>query len=125
MNKYRILCRQENPELKSVYDPYVFRRKGDWLEIDIRGRLDILQMFDGQGNPLNIDTMQARAPTPEEAQTLIDKSEKAPITPEIQAQLDIVKRDFDEYQDMLKHGPHRLDPDKPLIDDEEPTNAES
>jgi hypothetical protein len=45
----------------------------------------------------------------------MQRAANMPVTPEIQASLDALKA----HQDMLKHGPHRLDPDKPLIDDEE------
>jgi hypothetical protein len=110
MNQYRIVCRQEHPELKSDYDPYIYRRRGEYIEIDER------EVLDGNGRALSIDAINGiRKVSLEDAEKLMQRAANMPVTPEIQASLDALKA----HQDMLKHGPHRLDPDKPLIDDEE------
>lgn len=114
MNQYRIICRQEHPELKSEYDPFVYRRKGKWIEIDKRGAPDVLQITDEDGNqiPLEIIRTPSRIPIHE---IDVAKYETPGDNDEIE---EAIKRLHRERTAMLKHGPHRIDPNKPLLDDE-------
>ena len=139
MNQLRIICRQESPELKSDYDPYIFRRIKEWIEIDIRGRIDIIQITDGQGNPIDVELMNGRPITEAEAAELVEKYAKPSDDSDIEAAVARNHEEFARWQasknnfsvedaeaareaarskaDILKHGPHHLDPTKPLLDD--------
>lgn len=117
MNQYRIMDRQGNQNMLSLYDNFIYKRRGELIIAETKDAVACIEAFDKDGNRISVEELMAASgeytPSLKEAAAAYDREGPSEIMKLAaqQAKEHAAKENVPNAQKL------HFDPTKPLLED--------